>query len=102
MKDFNFISPTKIYFGKNKEKDIGKIIKNIESEENVNSEEVSSVVSSVMVWVSKGNVSGSSEIVLSRTNPISTHTITIIPAKIISIKLTNLLLFSCFIRVSSS
>ena len=27
MKDFNFISPTKIYFGKNKEKDIGKIIK---------------------------------------------------------------------------
>jgi alcohol dehydrogenase YqhD (iron-dependent ADH family) len=27
MKDFNFISPTKIYFGKDKEKEIGKIIK---------------------------------------------------------------------------
>ena len=27
MKDFNFISPTKIYLGKDKEKEIGKIIK---------------------------------------------------------------------------
>ena len=27
MKDFNFISPTKIYFGNGKEKDIGRIIK---------------------------------------------------------------------------
>ena len=27
MKDFNFVSPTKIYFGKENEKDIGKIIK---------------------------------------------------------------------------
>lgn len=29
MKDFDFISPTKIYFGKNKEKEVGRIIKSL-------------------------------------------------------------------------